>query len=62
MIITSRPLDHYVNATQLCQAGGKKFNDWFRLDTTKELINELSPDAGIPASGLVSASSDEDTP
>jgi hypothetical protein len=53
VIITSRPLDHYVNATQLCQAGGKKFNDWFRLDTTKELINELSSDAGIPVSLLV---------
>ena len=53
VVITSRPLDHYVNATQLCQAGGKKFNDWFRLDTTKELIQELSADAGIPATGLL---------
>ena len=53
IIISSRPIDHYVNATQLCQAGGKKFNDWFRLDTTKELINELSAVAGIPVSGLV---------
>jgi hypothetical protein len=53
VVITSRPIDHYVNATQLCQAGGKKFSHWFSLDTTKELINELSADAGIPASGLV---------
>ena len=53
VVITSRPIDHYVNATQLCQAGGKKFNDWIRLDTTKELIDELSSDAGIPASLLV---------
>jgi hypothetical protein len=51
--ITSRPIDHYVNATQLCQAGGKKFNDWFRLDTTKELICALESDAGIPASQLI---------
>ena len=51
--ITSRPIDHYVNATQLCQAGGKKFSHWFSLDTTKELIKELSADAGITASGLV---------
>ena len=51
--ITSRPIDHYVNATQLCQAGGKKFNDWFRLDTTKELIRALESDAGIPASQLI---------
>jgi hypothetical protein len=53
VIITSRPLDHYVNATQLCQAGGKKFSHWFSLETTKELINELSSDAGITASLLV---------
>jgi hypothetical protein len=53
VVISSRPIDHYVNATQLCKAGGKKFNDWFRLDTTKELMNELSSDAGIPASLFV---------
>ena len=53
VVITSRPIDHYVNATQLCQAGEKKFSHWFSLETTKELINELSADAGIPASGLV---------
>ena len=53
VVITSRPIDHYVNVTQLCQAGGKKFSHWFSLDTTKELINELSADAGIPASGLI---------
>lgn len=52
IVITSRPIDHYVNATQLCQAGGKKFSHWFSLETTKELINELSSDAGIPASLL----------
>lgn len=52
IVITSRPLDHYVNATQLCKAGGKKFSHWFSLDTTKELINELSSDNGIPVSGL----------
>ena len=51
--ITSRHPDHYVNATQLCQAGNKKFNDWFRLDTTKDLITVLSSDAGIPASLLI---------
>jgi len=53
VVITSRPIDHYVNATQLCQAGGKKFSHWFSLDTTKELISELSTDAGITASALV---------
>jgi len=53
--ITSRHLDHYVNATELCQAGGKKFNHWYSLDTTKELIKVLESDTGIPASLLVEA-------
>ena len=51
--ITSRPIDHYVNATQLCQAGGKKFSHWVSLDTTKELISALESDAGITASQLI---------
>jgi hypothetical protein len=53
IVITSRPIDHYVNATQLCQAGGKLFKDWFRLESTKELVNELSADGRIPPSALV---------
>ena len=53
IVITSRIEDNYVNATQLCQAGNKKFNDWFRLDTTKELINVLESETGIPASKLL---------
>lgn len=40
-IIMFRECDKYINATQLCSAGGKKFNDWYRLDSTKELIIEL---------------------
>jgi len=53
VVISSRPIDHYVNATQLCQAGGKFFKDWFRLESTKELINELASDGKILPSGLV---------
>jgi hypothetical protein len=52
-VIISRTNDNYINATQLCQAGNKKFNDWFRLDTSKELINVLESKAGIPALELV---------
>ncbi len=33
--------DQYVNATQLCKAGGKKFSNWYKLDSTKELIKTL---------------------
>ena len=31
--------DGFINATAICKAGKKKFNDWYRLDSTKELIN-----------------------
>jgi hypothetical protein len=53
VVISSRPIDHYVNATQLCKAGGKFFKDWFRLESTKELIDELSDDGRILPSLLV---------
>ena len=49
IIISSCYEDNYVNATQLCQAGNKKFSHWISLDSTKELINVLESDAGIPA-------------
>jgi hypothetical protein len=53
VVIISRSEDNYINATQLCQAGGKKFNDWVRLDSTKQLIFEAESEAGIPASQLI---------
>ena len=50
--------DGYINATMLCKASlvckgkEKKFNDWFRLQNTKELIialeNDKNLNAGIP--------------
>jgi hypothetical protein len=52
-IIQFREPDNYINATQLCKAGGKKFHDWLRLDTTKNLISVLASEAGIPASLLI---------
>jgi len=50
--ISVRP-DGFVNATQLCKAGKKKFNDWKRLDTTQQLIQVIIADAGIPASAII---------
>ncbi len=41
-IITHRDIDNYINATQLCKAGGKLFSNWISLENTKELINQLS--------------------
>jgi hypothetical protein len=53
IVITSRSDDSFINATQLCQAGGKQFNDWYRLNTTKQLFNEAESETGIPVSLLV---------
>jgi len=39
--IISRSEDGYINAKQLCQAGNKQFNDWYKLKSTKELIDVL---------------------
>lgn len=53
IVIISRPIDHYIDATQLCKAGGKKFEDWLSLDSTKEFIREIESIKGIPSSLLV---------
>jgi len=53
VIIISRNEDNYINATELCQAGNKHFNDWFQLDTTKQLINEANCETGIDVSLLI---------
>ena len=53
IIITSRIEDNFINANQLCQAGNKKFNDWYILDSTKHLINELESETKIPCSQLL---------
>lgn len=51
--VSSRIEDGFINATSLCKAGGKKFNDWNRLESTKELIKTLEQlkilETGIPA-------------
>jgi len=44
IVIESRASDNFVNATQLCKAGGKFFKDWYKLESTKNLINELHKD------------------
>jgi hypothetical protein len=53
VIVISRSEDNYINATQLCQAGGKQFNDWFCLNTTEQLLNEAVNETGISISQLI---------
>ncbi len=52
-VIECRKSDGYINATQLCKAGGKKFSHWINLESTKELISVLETNAGIPALNLI---------
>lgn len=51
-IIQQRLMDGYVNATALCEAAGKKINDYYRLKSTTEYMNALSSETGIPVSAL----------
>ncbi len=49
--IISRDSDGFINATELCKAGNKKFNHWYELQTTKKIITELEDEilnTGIP--------------
>ena len=52
-LVPQRIEDGYVNATKLCQAGGKLIADYLRLSATQEYLEELSSDMGIPISLLV---------
>ena len=45
--------DGYVNATAMCKAGQKQFNDFFRLDRTHLFLQALSKSTGIPVDLLV---------
>jgi hypothetical protein len=40
--IISRPEDGYINATELCKAGGKEYSNWFKNSKTYEYLEELS--------------------
>lgn len=53
IIIETRSEDMYINATQMCKAGGKEFKHWKSLLGTKELIQQLSTDVGIPTSDIL---------
>jgi len=52
-LIMQRAVDGYVNATAMCQAVGKKLSHYLENKTTKDFLQELASDAGIPASSLV---------
>jgi uncharacterized protein YunC (DUF1805 family) len=45
--------DGYIDATAICKAGKKKFNDWIRLGSSKDLMEALESESGIPDSLLI---------
>ncbi len=51
--IENRESDGYINVTNLCKAGGKKFNDWKRLNKTFDFLTILSNATGIPVASLI---------
>lgn len=48
-IIQQRVQDGYINATAMCKAAGKRWNDYFRLDATQDFLRALSVNTGITA-------------
>ena len=52
-IVDQRASDGYINATAMCKAAGKQFNEYTSRTSTKEFLDELSPETGIPVSGLI---------
>lgn len=59
--IYQRPADGYINATAMCQAAGKLWGDYRRLNATEAYLAALSADMGIPISELAQSMKGGDT-
>lgn len=51
--IYQRATDGYLDATAMCQANGKLFADYRRLQSTEDFLYDLSSDMGIPISEII---------
>lgn len=51
--VISRDIDRYVNATALCFAGNKKWNDYFKRKETRDIFEKISVETRIVVSKLV---------
>jgi hypothetical protein len=47
-VIAQRPVDGYIDATAMCQACGKRWNNYWRSQETQEFLAELSGNKGLP--------------
>ncbi len=52
-LIQQRAADGYINATAMCQATGKRLNNYLRSDTTKAFLEALETDTRISATELI---------
>lgn len=52
-IVEQRASDGYINATAMSKAAGKKIANYSENDSTKQFLQALSADIGIPISELV---------
>ena len=50
--ISRRMTDGYVNATAMCKANGKRWNDYFETDRASQYLEALSKTTGIPVVSL----------
>lgn len=55
--VRQRSEDGYFDATSMCQAVGKKWADYWRLNGTKDFIQALAESTGIPATDLADVKS-----
>lgn len=52
-VVQQRAHDGYINATALCQAAGKRMGHYLENSGTKDFLEELASDIGIPTSQLI---------
>ena len=52
-IIQQRAKDGYIDATAMCAAAGKKFNDYSRIGPTQAFVAELRVETGLPVTELI---------
>lgn len=50
--ISRRTTDGYVNATAMCKANGKRWNNYFERDSASSYLETLSSVTGIPVTGF----------
>ena len=53
MITTMRASDGYINATKMCQSGGKQWKDYHKNARTEAVVSQLSHDIGVPSIDLI---------